>query len=358
VNAVNSIHRSKSNGPVSSGSVSYASRAVARGAEAKASLSEAKASFTEARASLGEGNMSKGKKMSKGKSIVIAAAAAVATVFGLGSARNAQAAPFTLTDRNSSIAIDPTSPNGISNWTVDGVNQLAQEWFWYRVGPSGTQSRVNSLVPPGAPTVNTIDISGSGNPSYAQVTYPSSHGFQLSLTFSLSGGQTGSRSSDLGEIIKITNTSATALDYHFYQYSDFNLGGSASGENVNITGGNTATVSNPSNFMVSQTVVTPRPAAYEANSFPNLVNELDSTSGLELSDAASVSNTNGEWAFQWDRVLAPGASFLITVDKNVHGLSVPEPTSLALFGLGGLFLTRPRRRDEDPDPRTAQVAEA
>ncbi|MDP9175577.1 MAG: hypothetical protein M3O30_17175 [Planctomycetota bacterium] len=333
--ANNSIHRSNSNVLATSGSVS-------KQAAGKASANE--------------GIMSSGKKMGKGKSVLFAAAAAALTVLGLGSARSAQATQFTLTDRNSSVAVDPTSPNGMSNWTVDGSNQLAQEWFWYRVGPSGTASRINTLVPPGAPTVNTIDTSGSGNPNYAQVSYPSKNGFQVSLTYSLTGGKTGTHSSDLGEIIKVTNTSGSSLDYHFYQYSDFTLGNA--GESVQISGGNTATV-NGNNFMTSQTVVSPKPTSYQAGAFPNLVNALDNTNALSLNSAmASASATNTEWAFEWDKVLAPGASLLITVDKQVH-LTVPEPTSAAaLFGLGGLILARPRRRDEDPDPRTAQVAEA
>ena len=337
--AVNSIHRSKSIGLASSGATNTKAAGITSAAE---------------------GIMSTGKLQGKGKgkSVLLAAATAVATILGMGSARPANATQFTLTDRNSTVAIDPTSPTGVSNWTVDNVNQLAQEWFWYRVGPSGTASRINTLVPPGDPTVLPIDTSGSGNPNYAQVTYPSSHGFQLSLTFSLTGGQTGSKSSDLGEIIKITNTSGSSLDYHFYQYSNFALGGTASGENVTMSGGNTATVQNPLNFMVSQTVVSPHPASFEAGAAPNLLNKLDGTSGLTLNDNASVTNVNGEWAFEWDKVLAPGASLLITVDKQIQSVQVPEPVSLAFLGMGGLFLTRPRRRDEDPDPRTAQVAEA
>jgi hypothetical protein len=298
------------------------------------------------------------KSKSKVKSILIAAAATVATVIGLGSSRPALAAPFTLMDRNSQITADPTSPNGVSNWTVDGANQLAQEWFWYRVGSTGTQSRINSLVPPGTPTVTTIDTNGDSKPDYAQVNYPSANGFQVSVTMTLTGGQTGSKSSDLGEIIKVTNTSSASLNYHLYEYSNFTLGGLASGENVGITGGNTATVSNPNNFMVSQTVVTPHPNDFEASGAPNLLNALDTTSGLTLNNVATATNVDGEWAFEWDQVLAPGGSLLVTIDKQIHSVGVPEPTSLMMFGLGGLFLTRPRRRDEDPDSRTAQVAEA
>ena len=52
----------------------------------------------------------------------------------------AVASPINLVDQNSSVTIDPTSQAGVDNWTVNGVNQLYQEWFWYGVGSSGDLS--------------------------------------------------------------------------------------------------------------------------------------------------------------------------------------------------------------------------
>ena len=51
--------------------------------------------------------------------------------------KRADAVTFTLTDLNSSAQINDASQNGMFNWTVNGVNQLAQQWFWYRTGSTG-----------------------------------------------------------------------------------------------------------------------------------------------------------------------------------------------------------------------------
>src|SRR5258707_9537392 len=71
--------------------------------------------------------------------------AAVAVILLAGFAASAHATTFTLSDKNSSATIDPSSQNGMFNWTVNGVNQLAQQWFWYRVGSTGPESSINTL---------------------------------------------------------------------------------------------------------------------------------------------------------------------------------------------------------------------
>src|SRR5436309_2410103 len=35
--------------------------------------------------------------------------------------------------------LDLKSSPGMTNWTIDGVNNLAQQWFWYRVGPAASE---------------------------------------------------------------------------------------------------------------------------------------------------------------------------------------------------------------------------
>src|SRR5712692_11252737 len=77
-----------------------------------------------------------------GKSLRKAAAA----VFLLGGlATSAQAAPVTLQDLNSSATIDPSLQSGMSNWTVNGTNQLSQQWFWYRTGSTGQEFSIETL---------------------------------------------------------------------------------------------------------------------------------------------------------------------------------------------------------------------
>ena len=291
--------------------------------------------------------------MTKSKQIMLAAATAVASLLG-AAAVPAIAVPtgYTLTNGNTSVSIDPTNSDGMYNWTVDGTNQLQQQSWWYRVG-TGAQSEINNV-----PLSSVTEMStNGGSDNWLNATYTDvAQAFQLSITYMVTGGQTGSGVSDISETMKVINTSTTnSLNYHLFDYANLTLGGKALGESVSLTGNNTATVSAPGEL--SQTVVSGKASEYAAGNATSLLSALEGTSNLNLSGPTSLSDVDAEWAFQWDVNLCTGQSYLVTVDKQVR--SVPEPTSaMALLGLGGIFFSRPRRRDEDPDPRTAQVAEA
>src|SRR5437588_8453978 len=56
-------------------------------------------------------------------------------------------AQFTLVDGNSKATIQVNSSAGMSSWTVDNVNQLSQQWFWYRIGAASPESSVNTISP-------------------------------------------------------------------------------------------------------------------------------------------------------------------------------------------------------------------
>lgn len=47
---------------------------------------------------------------------------------------------ITLQNNNSTVTINPGSSAGVEDWTVNGVNQLAQQWFWYAID-GGTCTR-------------------------------------------------------------------------------------------------------------------------------------------------------------------------------------------------------------------------
>jgi hypothetical protein len=298
----------------------------------------------------------------KGRSILLAAAAAVASILGVA-ATPTRATPVgdVLANGNTSVTVNPTSSSGVSNWTVDGTNQLNQEWFWYSANGSSLAA-LNTV--PLTSQVGPVDTIGAGDPpNYLSTTYTSggTSPFQVVVTYNVTGGQAGSHASDLAEAVEITNTSSTAtLNYQFIEYTNFNMGGATSPQDVSITGNDTATQENPNDFMVSQTVISPRANYSQVAAYSTILTELNSgtIAGGHLDDAdGPLNGVDGEWAFEWDVTLAPEQSFTIGIDKDIR--QVPEPaTTVALWGLGGLFLTRPRRRDEDPDPRVAQVAEA
>jgi len=276
----------------------------------------------------------------------VGAAAAAACLFGLSAARHCNAANIVLNDGNSAVTIDPTSSAGVENWSINGQNQLHQEWFWVRTGSTGGQSSIDTLS---APSIALYDTTGDGLNDTAIVTYGSSHGLQITVTYSLTGGQAGSETSDLGQTIDISNDGTSSQTYHLFEYADFNLGDSTSAQAVTISGANTAT--DVGNGWQAQTVVSPASSEYEANVYPSLLNRISSsTTACTLSDASTSSVGNGEWGFEWDMTLKAGGSYVISGDQNViqNGgtIPVPEPVSgpIAVLGLSGLCFMRARRQ--------------
>lgn len=275
-----------------------------------------------------------------------------AALLGVPAARPALAANVVLNSGNSSVTIDPTSTAGVEDWTINGQNQLNQEWFWFRVGNQKGQSSLNSL---GTPKVTPI------GGDMAELAYGPSDGLQITVTYSLSGGQSSSKTSDLTDSIQINNDSGQSEKIHFFEYANFNLGDSTTGQSVTITDANTATVDG--NGFQSQTVVSPTASDYDAMTYPKLLDDISSSSkSYTLSDTAT-SLGDGEWGYEWTLTLPMCGSTVITGDSLITGTTqvVPEPVSgpIAMLGLGGMFLSRPRRRDEDADHRSVvQVAEA
>ena len=132
-----------------------------------------------------------------------------------------------LTDQNATLNIVTNSSAGMNSWTIDGQNVLDQQWFWYRVGNSGGQSSLDTL-----PSTITVLDASDFKASYTGAT------FVVTLTLSLSGSTPGSGNSDLGIQIRIQNKTASTLNFHLFEYSNFTLGGSP-GDTVTFPNSNT-----------------------------------------------------------------------------------------------------------------------
>jgi hypothetical protein len=264
-------------------------------------------------------------------------APALLTVASL--ATPAAQADVMLTDLNSTVTIDPTSQAGINGWIVDGVNQLYQQWFWYRIGDSSGQSSIDTLS---APVITQI------TPKQVDLTYQNDQ-LKVEVDYTLTGGASGSHASDLGEIVRVTNVSSQAIPLRFFQYADFDLNGTESGDNVQITtaGGRgvAAQQTGLGKPTVSESSVAPFSDRFEANFYANTLNGLNSGLPYDLNNQSAAGPGDVTWAFQWNRNLNPGDTLLISKDMNIA--AVPEPSPLLMAGaalLVGLGYTRFARR--------------
>src|SRR6266566_3917483 len=156
-----------------------------------------------------------------------------------------------LVNNNSTAQIDPNSQSGMFNWFVDGQNQLTQQWFWYRIGALGGESSINTIS---APVITRPDA------KTAYITY-TGNGFSVEVDYVLTGLTAGSGQADIRESIRVHNSLDSTLAFHFFQYSDFDLGSTTGNDIVQLgkdNGGkfNEALQTDGTQFL-SETGVTP-----------------------------------------------------------------------------------------------------
>lgn len=119
----------------------------------------------------------------------------------------------TITDGNSVVEIDfSNTQKGVYSWTINGVNVLQQQWYWFRIG-EGIEQSVDRLT--------LVEHGSAGDSAWA--SYASDAlGLMLDIDIGLTGGST----SVLQQGFMWSYTGDTAIDFTFFAYSHFLLGGS------------------------------------------------------------------------------------------------------------------------------------
>jgi len=241
---------------------------------------------------------------------------AVVFIFAALAACPASAAPVTLIDGNSTFSIDPMDNSGATVWTLDGIDQLYIQQWYYQTATGGVQS-INNL---GTPVV-TSTFGGQG----VDIKY-SPAGYNVTLGYVLYGGATGSGSSDVSEIFRIQNNGTSALSFKLFEYSDFDLSGydSRSDDRASHVNANTVTQWD-ADLRVTESVVRP-PDRWQIGYPFAITGDLTNAS-------ASFGPADCAWAFQWDLVIPVGGSVVFSKDK-AFSPNIPEPMSVMLGVMG------------------------
>ena len=231
--------------------------------------------------------------------------------------------PVTLVDGNSTFTVDPTSDSGATVWTLDDIDQLFQQQWYYRLA-DGQVLSINNL---GTPVVNLAAGGQSVDVKYQ------ANSFDVTLAYTLYGGAAGSSASDVSEIFRIQNTSDCTLYFDLFEYSDFNLQPLDNDDYAAHVNANAISQWDGTHVVTESVVRTP--------DHWQIGNPFVITG--DLSDgAAFIGPTDCAWAFQWNLVVPTGGSVVFSKDK-AFTTSIPEPMSVVL-GIMGLSAVSGFRR--------------
>lgn len=247
----------------------------------------------------------------------------------------------TISDGNASADINVGAQPGMFNWSIAGQDQLNQQWFWYRTGV-GPEASID--------TISAAAVTTYNGTRGLQTTYGNAQ-FSVRIDYLISGGLLAGTKSIIAEEITINNLSGAPLPFHLFQYSDFNLGGIPGGDNVVVgapnflTGKYNVVDQFKPGVALQEAVVTPGADRAEVSIIPGTLNKLNDGNVDILNNVTGpVGPGNVTWAFQWDFLIAPSGTEVISKNKYIQLNAIPEPTSLALLAVGSLLMAARKSR--------------
>lgn len=254
---------------------------------------------------------------------------------------------YTLNNGNASVTIKAgvglSDPDfGMNSWKVDGMDQLYRQWFWFRTGSGGKEKTISQLA---------LEVPcNQASDNYLTTLYRNDGKFTIGVNYTLLGGAAGSGSSTIGEQIIVKNISGSALDFHFFQYVDFDLGGSSSGDTLELgqdaSGLFNSAFQHKGTSYFADEFLTPganHGQAALASPVFTLFYSLTDNSPTTLNNFAGPITGDTSWAFQWDVTIPVNGTFNISLNKSVYVSAVPEPTVLAFAGLSCAIFAGVRR---------------
>jgi hypothetical protein len=244
-----------------------------------------------------------------------------------------------LSNGGATASVNLGSSSGMDSWIVDtdpSVSQLNTQWFYYSVNGGAVQA-VNTIGIP------TYSVSGSTlNATYANSLV------SFSLQFNLQGSGSGSGDADILSDTATASSVSTLSSLKVFEYANFNL--LQSGNNsISISqafappppigsglpvGYNGVSQMNGATAL-SETIDSPYANFAEAGSASGVLGSV--TSGGDLNNTLAIGPGAGNvaWALEWSyQNVTAGTMEDVLQDQTLSIQNVPEPSSLALIGLG------------------------
>jgi len=248
-----------------------------------------------------------------------------------GTVVQSEAQTYTVTAPNnsSSFQVNLSGGSGLSDWQFSGVNQLYKQWFYYSLD-SGTVNSIDTIASPSSIVNRTTGLAPFVSSIYANLA------ISVSTKFSLNNTPT------LQDTITVLNPSSSGQThvFHFYQYSDFDLGGIPGSQNVqfynNGSGSYYEVKQSGGAASLDVTVSASNPSEVQAGLYDgNQFGLGNGNSAPTLNNTLAAGPGDAVFAYEWDLTLVPGGSFQIS---ELQTVSVPEPSPVALMASGLLAL--------------------
>lgn len=271
---------------------------------------------------------------------------------GLGLTSPATAAVFTLGDtgQNSELVYD-TSTGAFESWTVDGIDNLFEQIWYYRVGapaPGNAELAINdsNLSLDGTNAFNANFL--PGDEGLAVLYTDPTDLFSITFVTNLTAGSPGSLMATHTQSVRIDNTSGGTLAMSLFLFADYDLLNTIIDDSVTFA--DPRSVTQEFDTAVIETGVTVTPTFIDVGTDEFGLEDGESTvlSQASSSFVGPLQETNGDlrFAMQWDIVLAPGRSFTLGTTNTAM---VPEASSLTLMSLfalttAGLGIVRSRAK--------------
>ena len=239
-----------------------------------------------------------------------------------------------LTDGNSSVGLSLNSSAGLTNWLVNGINQVRQQWFWFRIGGGGPEADISTISAP---------VTSSANAHQLTVTYDLPGQYGVTVKYDLSGGLNPS----LTEAVTIANHTTGILDFHFFEYGHVTLGNSTANQSVLFTSDLTGITSvgqygtGGQSYQSAFTLSGSRAEAGLTTDVPNTLAKLTDANPTTLNNNQSSGPGDATYGVEWDLSINAGASKQISILT-----SVPEPSVVGLGALGLISLVGMRRKSQ------------